>query len=302
MSGDLAQQVIGAAGIDARVAATSMLGEGAKSVVSKLELENAEPLALKVFRSGSRAGREHAAYRLLGEHSSHVPRLLAAAAETPDFPFGYSLLTIAAGEPLSMNFGGLERVRLLAVYRGVGGFLASLHRTAGRGFSELSDERLDRDNAVFVARRVDRALVTFLTHGGSHRLAGRLESYFADASECLARSAAPVLCHGDLHPGNIFVTGDASTLSFAGVIDLEGAFTGDAVMDLVRVIHSCPLPGDDLTRAVLEGYGDKPAGFDALFDVYLVLFELELWNYYAVGGSRRPLRSIARRIRKRTRA
>jgi Ser/Thr protein kinase RdoA (MazF antagonist) len=299
---DQAQDVLSAAGIDSRVTATSALGQGVKSIVSRIEREDDEPLALKVFLRGGHTTREHAAYALLGEHSLPMPRMLHGVAEASDYPFGYTLLTMAPGEPLNLNFGGLARRRLLDVYRGVGALQASMHSTAGRGFSDLSHERVDRDNAEFMAGRIDFALGTFLTHGGSHRLAGKIEAFFDDAANRFAQSAASVLCHGDLHPENIFVTGDAATLSFVGAIDLEEAFTGDAVMDLTRTIQTCPLPGDDLTAALLDGYGGKPEGFDALHDAYFVLYELELWNYYAQGGSRKPLRSIARRIRKRIRS
>lgn len=298
---DQAQQVLLAAGIDSQVAATSLLGHGVKSVVSRIELEDAEPLALKVFLRGGHTMREHSAYRLLGEHSLPMPRMLHGVAESGEFPFGYALITMAPGEPLNLNFGGLQRDRLLEVYRGVGALQAAMHRTAGSGFSDLGGMPVDRDNARFMSRRIDFALATFLTHGGSTRLAGRLEDFFADASGRFAQSAASVLCHGDLHPGNIFVTGDGSSLAFQGVIDLEEAFTGDAVMDLARTIQTCPLPGKDLTAALLDGYGGKPEGFDSLQNVYFTLYELELWNYYAQGGSRKPLRSIARRLRKHVR-
>lgn len=302
MSRDQAQDVLRAAGIDARVVGTAALGQGAKSIVTRVDLEGGEQLALKVFLSGGNTAREHAAYRLLGDHSHPIPRMLHCAAETPEFPFGFTLLTLASGSPLNLNFGGLERHRLLAVYRGVGEFQASLHRTAGPGFAILSEERVDRDNAEFMARTVDLELGKFLAHGGKPRLAGGLESYFAEASGRFAQAPASVFCHGDLHPENIFVIGGPDDLRFVGAIDLEEAFTGDPVMDLTRTLHTCPLPGEDLTEALLEGYGGKPQGFDDLFDAYFVLYELKLWNYYAGGGSRGPLRSIARRMRRRIRS
>jgi Ser/Thr protein kinase RdoA (MazF antagonist) len=296
-----AQDVVSAAGIEAHVTAMAPLGQGVKSVVSRVELEGAEPLALKVFLRGGHTTREHSAYRLLGEHSLPMPRMLHGIAESEDFPFGCTLMTMAPGEPLNLNFGGLERGRLLEVYRGVGQLQAALHRTAGLGFSDLGGAPVDRDNAEFMAKRIDFALGTFLAHGGSPRLAGKVEAYFDAAANGFAQSAASVLCHGDLHPENIFVSGDSETLSFMGAIDLEEAFTGDAVMDLTRTIQTCPLPGPDLTAALLDGYGGRPEGFDVLHDPYFVLFELELWNFYAQGGSRKPLRSIAKRIRKRIR-
>lgn len=298
---ELAQRVIESAGIDARSTATSALGGGAKSVVTLIELESGEPLALKVFTRGGNTAREHAAYALLGDHQLPIPRMLHGAAEAPDFPFGYTLLTIQPGVPLNLNFADLDRSRLLDVYRGVGEFHAALHRTSGPGFALLAEERVDRDNAEFMARTVDHELERFLSHGGQPRLAGKLEAFFDQTSDGFALAPAAVLCHGDLHPENIFVTGGVGELQFRGAIDLEEAFTGDPVMDLARTLQTCPFPGEDLTAALLDGYGGKPEGFDELFDAYFVLYELKLWNYYAQGGSRRPLRSIARRMRKRMR-
>lgn len=293
MTLDQAEAVARAANLDVRVIATSPLGQGVKSVVSRIELEDAEPLALKVFLRGGHTSREHDAYRLLGDHSIAMPRMLDGVAETADFPFGYTLLTMAPGEPLNLNFGGLPRARLLAVYRGVGELQAALH---------VAPITTALENAEVIADRVSEALGIFLTHGGSHRLAGRLENYFAANAERFRECREPVLCHGDLHPENIFVSGDATSLKFRGAIDLEESFIGDPVMDLTRTIQSCPLPGDDLTAALLEGYGGKPAGFDERHDAYFALYELELWNYYAQGGSRKPLRSIARRLRRRIRS
>ncbi|MGK2878131.1 MAG: phosphotransferase family protein [Solirubrobacterales bacterium] len=287
---DQAQDVIAAAGIDARVVATSPLGEGVKSVVSRIEFEAAEPLALKVFRHEGYAAREHVAYRMLGEHQLPMPRMLHGVEKTPAFPIGYTLLTMVPGEPLIFNFGGLARERLLDVYRGVGALQAALHQTVVTSKA---------GNAEYIEARIDQSLGKFLLRGGKRRLAKKLESYFDERAELFAACTEPALCHGDLHPENILVAGNLEDLHFLGAIDFESAFTGDPVMDLTRTIQSCPLPGEDLTAALLDGYGGKPEGFDERHNAYFVLYELELWNYYARGGSRRPLRSIARSMRRR---
>lgn len=296
-----AQSVVSAAGIDSRVAATSLLGRGVKSLVTRIELDDASSLALKVFVRGGSTTREHRAYELLGDHDVPLPRMMFGVASNEDFPFGYTLLTIAPGEPLNDHFVDLPRDQLLNVYRGVGEFQRLIHRTSAPGFSDLADHELNTDNAGLIKSRVDFALGTFLAHGGKHRLAAKLENFFADNERELALVPSPVLCHGDLHPENIRVARDDEGLKFVFAIDLEEAFAGDPVMDLTRTLQTCPLPGDDLTEALIDGYGGKPEGFDPLLNVYFVLYELELWNYYATGGSRQPLRSISKRIKRRLR-
>jgi aminoglycoside phosphotransferase (APT) family kinase protein len=298
---DQAQAVVSAAGIASRVTGTSLLGQGVKSVVTRIDLDDDSALALKVFTRGGSTTREHRAYELLGDHELALPKMLLGVAGDDDFPFGFTLLTIAPGEPLNDNFGGLPREQLLNVYRGVGEFQRSIHRTSAPGFSDLADHQLNADNAALIKTRVDFALGTYLSHGGKHRLAAKLENFFAENDRHLALVPSPVLCHGDLHPENIRVTRVDGELQFVFAIDLEEAFAGDPLMDLTRTLQTCPLPGDDLTAALLDGYGGRPEGFDDLFNVYFVLYELELWNYYALGGSRKPLRSITRRIKRRLR-
>lgn len=293
------QSVVSAAGIDAGVVGTSLLGRGVKSLVTRIDLDDGSSLALKVFTRGGSTTREHRAYELLGEHDLPVPRMLLGVASDDDFPFGFSLLTMAPGAPLNDHFVDLPREQLLNVYRGVGEFQRLFHRTSAPGFSDLTDHELNADNAALIASRVKFALGTFLTHGGKPRLAAKLENFFAENDRHLALVPSPVLCHGDLHPENIRVERVDGELSFVFVIDLEEAFAGDPLMDLTRTLQTCPLPGSDVTAALLDGYGGKPEGFDDLHNVYFVLYELELWNYYALGGSRRPLRSIARRIKRR---
>ncbi|MBI2691804.1 MAG: aminoglycoside phosphotransferase family protein [Solirubrobacterales bacterium] len=296
-----AQSVVSAAGIDAAVDSTSLLGRGVKSLVTRIDLADGSALALKAFIRGGSTTREHRAYELLGEHELPLPQMLLGVASNDDFPFGFTLLTMAPGEPLNDHFVDLPREQLLSIYRGVGEFQRLIHRTNAPGFSDLTDHELNADNGALVAKRVQAALGTFLTHGGKPRLAAKLENFFAENDRHLALVPNPVLCHGDLHPENIRVAHVGGEFTFVFAIDLEEAFAGDPLMDLTRTLQSCPLPGSDLTAALLDGYGGKPEGFDDLHDVYFLLYELELWNYYAVGGSRKPLRSISRRIRRRLR-
>lgn len=297
---ELAQTIVSAAGIDARVVETSLLGQGVKSVVTLIALDQHDDLALKVFTRGEATAREHAAYRLLGDHDLPMPRMLAAAEATEELPYGFTLMTLAPGAALNTKFVSLERDQLLEIYRGIGAFQAALHKHAAPGFAEQVDSSAYVGNAELMRARLGRSLAGFLEHGGNRYLASVADRQFGEHEAALAGCTRPVVCHGDLHPENVRVAQTADGLRFSSAIDLEESFAGDPVMDLVRTIHTCPLPGDDVTAALLDGYGGKPSGFDELFDFYFIFYELELWNFYARGGSRTPLPSIARRIARRS--
>ncbi len=65
----------------------------------------------------------------------------------------------------------------------------------------------------------------------------------------------PVLLHGDLHDGNVFVEGEPGALTPTGIVDLNEVTEGDPHYDLVAV-HIQALGADKgLLRAFLDGYG-----------------------------------------------
>jgi hygromycin-B 7''-O-kinase len=46
-----------------------------------------------------------------------------------------------------------------------------------------------------------------------------------------------VLCHNDLHAGNLPATVGKGDLQLTGVLDFEGALSGDPLMDVAKALY-----------------------------------------------------------------
>ena len=273
------EDALRAAGFNDRPVGYSPLGVGVKSAVWQVNFDLSESLAWKVYNRSGVAAREQAAYRLLGEHSLALPRMAVGVEADEVFEFGWSLMTVAPGEALSRRLGELTRETVLGVYRSAGAFLAELH--------EYGRERFD--NRAQISERFERALLRF-----DPGLAGQIRTMLERAP--LEGCEFSALCHGDLHAENLRVD-DAG--AFVGALDLESSRRGDPTFDIVRTCHSLHPYDERVLDALIEGYGGEPPGFTDVFDLYFILCELKLWNYFAAGESEAPLESIETRIAQR---
>jgi hygromycin-B 7''-O-kinase len=101
----------------------------------------------------------------------------------------------------------------------------------------------------------------------------------------------PVLCHNDLHAGNLLAEITDHGVRLSGVLDFEGALAGDPLMDLAKALFY--LKAED-TNALLEGYGDTGrARWSQMLEFYHLYFVLELWCWMAQIGNEQPLHALA---------
>lgn len=235
---------------------------------------------------------------MLGDRAIGLPRVVGAAAagEDDELENGWTLMTIVPGESFNRLFAELGTERQLAVYREAGAILARMHETACDGFGLVPGAgRRVPDNRTFVGERFAARLEGFRTRGGNRYLHHWLRAWVDERAPLLDLCDSPVLCHGDLHAENIHVAVGGNPAA-VGVLDLSECFAGDPAMDLCGT-HQARFPYDDRIRdALLEGYGTPPPWLDELYDLYFVGSELDLWDFFARGGSRRPLSSIERRV------
>lgn len=89
-----------------------------------------------------------------------------------------------------------------------------------------------------------------------HRFIPQIRDYVWEAWDLIdPENERPVLLHGDLHSGNVFLEGEPGALEPTGVVDFNDAYEGDRHYDLVA-IHAKAFVGDkQLLRAFLDGYG-----------------------------------------------
>lgn len=206
-------------------------------------------------------------------------------------------MTLVEGVPFNTVFIDLDPERQFEVYREIGALLARLHTVECDGFGMVANAgRRMPDNQTFVMERIAASLNGFVEFGGNNFLAHWIRSWFQERAGQLDACTQPVLCHGDLHAENIYVADlDAENLRVSA-LDLSECFAGDPAMDLCGT-HQARFPYDDRIRgALLEGYAAPPPWLKEVYDVYFLASELDLWDFFARGGSRAPLCSIERRL------
>jgi aminoglycoside phosphotransferase (APT) family kinase protein len=146
-------------------------------------------------------------------------------------------------------------------------------------------------NRVYLTHQFQRKLTEFTGRGGDASLAGHVAEHLAGRTELLDACTQAVLCHNDLHAGNLLATVTNGSLLLTGVLDFEGALAGDPLMDVGKSLYYLD---PDCRRALLRGYGavDREHWSQTL-DVYHLYFVLELWCWMAQIGNRQPLEQLA---------
>jgi hygromycin-B 7''-O-kinase len=116
---------------------------------------------------------------------------------------------------------------------------AAVHRIAQLAFGYLTAEVLGPvpHNTAYMTRQFEVKLAEFLARGGApeiHRLA---RDRVAERSGLFGLCAGPVLCHNDLHEGNVLVEPAGDGWRVTGVVDVENAIAADPLMDLAKTIQ-----------------------------------------------------------------
>ncbi|MFD4907400.1 phosphotransferase family protein [Kitasatospora purpeofusca] len=234
-------------------------------------------------------------YRLLaGLDALPVPQVLH---HTPDGAPGgraVTILSLLEGRPLSEASKDLDASQIPSSYREMGAALATIHQVGQDAYGYVTDRILDPrpDNGTYMRHQFAKKLAEFKTLGGDDRLheavARRIERDGALFDNC----RAAVLCHNDLHEGNVLVSpGNATRVT--GIIDVENAIAADPLIDLAKTDYYSLDRGEPERTALFEGYGPLPGDAAERLDLYRLYHALELWDWFRSIGTVGPLASIA---------
>ncbi|HEX6231175.1 MAG TPA: aminoglycoside phosphotransferase family protein [Actinomycetota bacterium] len=205
---------------------------------------------------------EREAYRHLGGHDHlPIPELLAEGALYDEgWRWPFLVMTAMPGRTLR-ELGDvatpLDRERA-AVW--LGHTVRQLHEVPIRDGERLSHELY----VDLIQTRTQRCHRDHELWGSlPSRLSGQIRDYVWDARGLIdPEREPPVLLHGDLHAGNVFLDGLPGGLEPSGIVDFNDAYEGDRHYDLVA-IHVKTFDGDKrLLRAFLEAYGWGELGPD----------------------------------------
>jgi aminoglycoside phosphotransferase (APT) family kinase protein len=235
-------------------------------------------------------------YRLLAERSSlHVPDVLHYAANAAPDGRSVTILRLLEGRPLSEASKDMDAALIPAMYREMGAALAEIHRIGQEAYGYLTTEILEPspDNGSYMRRQFAKKLKEFDDLGGeralSHAVARRIERDGGLFDNC----KAPVLCHNDLHEGNVLVAESALNWEITGLIDVENAISADPLIDLAKTDYYSFNRGESERTALLEGYGALPGDGPERIDLYRLYHALELWDWFASIGTTEYLANIA---------
>ena len=226
--------------------------------------------------------KEAHVYRLLAADGvAPVPTILRVEPDTSVIGRAFTVMTRLPGAPLSET----PVDDLADVYRQLGRLMAAIHTVPQPAFGYVTTHVLDpvSDNTTYMGRQFAKKLREFLELHGDPRLHDLVQSYVAAHCDLFARCRTPVLCHNDIHEGNILIEDGKIT----GLIDVENALAGDPWLDLAKADYysrRAQLP------ALLDGYNAVPDGRLRLYTVY---HALELWDWFASTGQPQHLDSIA---------
>jgi hygromycin-B 7''-O-kinase len=178
------------------------------------------------------------------------------------------------------------------VYRQLGEFLARLHEIRMDAFGYLVTSIIDAqpDNAGYMTHRFAVELAKFGKRSGDKVLAAETSRYVEEHAGLLAGCSQAVLCHNDLHEGNVLVDDDGQV---TGVIDMENARAADPLFDLAKT-DCYAIRGDRVKwDGFVSGYGSGVLARADVLPVYRLYHALELWNWFAQNGRADALAGLA---------
>lgn len=294
-----AQGIVDQAVVERVVATISKLHGGEIAAVYEIAFVDpaAPPLVLKVYPDELhwKMQKEVAVVGLIQDRLSvSVPRILLADASKRLLGLNFTLMTKLDGSVLGQLETTLAPAQRLSAYVQIGRLLREFHRIPMEAFGYIGPSGIRTahpTNRAYLTQQFQRKLKEFVEGGGDAGLARRVAEHFADRAELLSACTQAVLCHNDLHAGNLLATAGNGSVLLTGVLDFEGALAGDPLMDVAKSLYYLDA---ETRRALLQGYGaiDREHWSQTL-DLYHLYFVLELWCWMAQIGNRQLLERLA---------
>ncbi len=255
------------------------------------------PLVLKVYPDSLhwKMRKEASILALIDDRLGvAVPRILLADDSKRLLGLNFILMTKLQGSILNRLEPSLTSQQLFSAYVQIGRVLREFHRIPMNAFGYIGPDGIWTEhltNHAYLSFQFDRKLKEFIDRGGAVSLAERISGCVARWAHLLNECARPVLCHNDLHAGNVLVEIAEGAVQLTGVLDFEGALAGDPLMDVAKALYYLT---DEARTALLEGYGDTGRrNWSQTLDFYHLYFVLDLWCWMAQVGNTRPLDQLA---------
>jgi hygromycin-B 7''-O-kinase len=297
----LARAIVDRALADQFVVSISRIHGGEIAAIYEIALAAGKPpLILKVYPQSLhwKMQKEANVISLVeGRLGVAVPRILLVDDSKQLLDLNFTLMTKIDGQIL----GSIERTltphQFASAYRQIGSLLRQFHQIPMEAFGYIGPNGIwtpHPTNHAYMTFQFDRKLNEFEQRGGAEVLARQVARHLAECEELLRDCRQPVLCHNDLHAGNLLVNLEAEALDLCGVLDFEGALAGDPLMDVAKAAYYLD---EDARRALLDGYGPvQGRNAREALRLYHLYFVLELWCWMAQIGNDGPLEELAHEL------
>jgi aminoglycoside phosphotransferase (APT) family kinase protein len=294
-----AQSIVDAAGCEGAVATVSMLNGGEIAAVHDIGFADGghRALVLKVYPDDLhwKMQKEVTVIGLVRDRLGvPAPKILSADDSKRLLGLNFIVMTKLDGLVLGEMEQALAPARRASAYVQIGRLLRDFHAISMEAFGYIGPKGIwtaHATNRGYLAHQFQRKLAEFGERGGDAGLAGRMAAHVAERAGLFDACTQPVLCHNDLHAGNLLATIGKGDLQLTGVLDFEGALSGDPLMDVAKALYYLD---DESRRAVLDGYGamgrDHWSETLALYHLYFVL---ELWCWMAQIGQPQRLAKLS---------
>ena len=229
-----------------------------------------------------------------GRLSVSAPHILSADDSKRLLGLNFTLMTKLDGSILGQMETSLASEQRFSAYAQIGGLLREFHRIPMEAFGYIGPSGIwtaHPTNRVYLTHQFQRKLKEFTERGGDAGLARKVAGHSAERAALFGACTHAVLCHNDLHAGNLLATVTNESVLLTGVLDFEGALAGDPLMDVAKALYYLDA---ESRRALLQGYGamDREHWSQTL-DLYHLYFVLELWCWMAQIGNEQPLQQLA---------
>jgi hygromycin-B 7''-O-kinase len=294
-----AQAIVDRAVRDRSVAGVIRLHGGEIAAVHEIAFEDEahRPLVLKIYPDELhwKMRKEVTVIGLIQDRLSvALPRILFADDSKRLLGLNFTLMTRLDGSVLGRLEANLAPAQRLSAYVQIGRLLREFHGIAMDAFGYIGATGIltaHATNHAYLTYQFQRKLKEFAERGGDTALARRIAGHVTDRAKLLDGCTQAVLCHNDLHAGNLLAVVSNKGLLLSGVLDFEGALAGDPLMDVAKALYYLDAGSK---RALLDGYGavDRAHWLQTL-DLYHLYFVLELWCWMAQIGNSQPLDRLA---------
>jgi hygromycin-B 7''-O-kinase len=150
-----------------------------------------------------------------------VPRILLADDSKRLLDLNFTLMNKLDGSILGHLEPTLAPEERLSAYAQIGQLLREFHRIRMDAFGYIGPTGIwmeHSSNQAYLTHQFQRKLTEFAERGGDAGLAGQLAGHVAGRTELLSACKQAVLCHNDLHAGNLLATDMDGSLRLGGVL------------------------------------------------------------------------------------